>query len=296
MDNYPGDGEFLDPSAFDADAFLAASQREAAQFEEIAQSMEAADMAAESEVVNALERVGFPVDPIRSAQANIAPESGLLRTIDGLTIMQSRLLIEREIDQALQIQRLITVISAVGRIAIRKQLTDTLDAEMQSPHKIEQQVTIYADPDLLQIDKESLLAAIEELYPGIDGLDPTSPDTIIAIQEEVNEQKISEEVFLKSHALRGLVDTELRGAIASLGLGQHDHLEDMIAALNVCLTRAHVIAKSGYDDELRKSAEVSTGITLRQSLRAATAMGWSEGQFEAVLQRVRDRLNEAESE
>lgn len=296
MDNYPGDGEFLDPSAFDADAFLAASQRDAERFKEVAQSIEAADRMAENEVLNALERVGFPVDPIRSAQAQLAPESGLLRTIDGLTIMQSRLLIEQKIDEALQIKRLITVISAVGRIAAHKQFTDTLDVNIQSPHKKEQQVAIYADPDLLQRDKEPLLAAIEELYPGVEGLDPSSPDTIIAIQEEVNEQKISEEVFLKSRALRKLVDTELRSAIAALGLGQHDHLEDIIGALNVCLTRAHVIATSDYDEELRKSAEVSTSITLRQYLRATSAMGWSEGQFEAVLQRVRDRLNEAESE
>jgi hypothetical protein len=284
MNDYPGKPEdSFDPSAFDADAFLGDSLDMADEFDTFLKDMEAETIAAEKTVMDALEKVGFPVSPIRTSQAKFAPEEPLAASIEKLIPMRERFQQAGKIRDAIVVHNIIVLSFAIQDVAGQKHTSDMLDndGDIQSFAKKEQQASIYANSQLLPEHKEFFLAAIDELYPDADGLEPGSPDTAVSIQEYDQEQAVQMEVTEKAHALRELADIALRNALVELGLGQHDQLDDVASTIVVTLTRMHVVETGNYSDERREAEAIATrssGIHDKTQ-----AMGWSEDQLELVL-------------
>lgn len=284
-------------TSFDADDFLAFSQDESDRIDDEIMSMNKDIIAIEGAVIDALEQAGLSVDRIRLAQSRLAADLPLQYCIQEMVLLRNELdAVEDMIGVADALHAAIMLSCAIQKIASLKLISDMANAGDQLEYKQQQQMEIYANANLSPEEKELLLTAIGQLYPGAEALDPASPQTLLEVENYVANRKTEDEIKEKASSLREMAYDELYCAMAEHGLGQHDRFTFVANAIVTSLTKLCVLKAGNYDDEVVESmtANVNSVLwTVRQDVRF---MGWPESQLGSVLEQIHSRLRMSESE
>ena len=282
----------LDPSTFDVKASLASTQINEADFDVQYDTMIAKTIVVESEVLSALETVGFPVELIRRQQAQVVPNQALFETIKRLDTLREITRVSGDDQQIKAMDILIEHTAAIASVASLKVMSDIADVEQLPSAKQEQQLDIYTNNSLLPEDKALFLKAIEILYPNTEGLDPLSSSTAKSIEEYDEDEKIRIDIGRESYFLREPAKISFRNALLEQGLGQHEKLEDVASKMTVALTLMHVVKTGNYKGNVSSTSDLASQAMLRYAVREAQEMGWTQDQTKAVVKHIQDSLEE----